>query len=105
MNINDDLNKRLSVAPIMPLVVPEDSESAIATTRALVAGGLTVIEVVLRTEAAMQCLEDVVRAVPEALVGAGTVLSERQAAEAAFLRKTCPIIWHCPAYWHVAAVG
>lgn len=84
MNISDDLNKRLSGAPVVPLVMPEDSESAIATTRALVAGGLTVIEVVLRTEAAMQCLEDVVHAVPEALIGAGTVLSERQAAEVAF---------------------
>lgn len=84
MSIIDDLNERLSGAPVVPLVVPEDSESAIATTRALVAGGLSVIEVVLRTQAAMQCLEDIVRAVPEALVGAGTVLSERQAAEVAF---------------------
>ena len=84
MSIGDDLNKRLSQVPVVPLVVPEDSESAIATTRALVAGGLSVIEVVLRTDAAMQCLEDIVNAVPEALVGAGTVLSERQAAEVAF---------------------
>lgn len=84
MSINEELNDRLSKAPVVPLVVPEDSESAIATTRALVAGGLSVIEVVLRTEAAMQCLEDIVNAVPEALVGAGTVLSERQAAEVAF---------------------
>jgi len=84
LSIIDDLNERLSGAPVVPLVVPEDSESAIATTRALVAGGLSVIEVVLRTQAAMQCLEDIVRAVPEALVGAGTVLSERQAAEVAF---------------------
>lgn len=84
MSTQEDLNLRLSKAPVVPLVVPEDSESAIATTRALVKGGLSVIEVVLRTEAAMKCLEDIVKAVPEAIVGAGTVLSERQAAEVAF---------------------
>lgn len=84
MSTQEDLNIRLSQAPVVPLVVPEDSESAIATTRALVKGGLSVIEVVLRTESAMQCLEDIVRAVPEAIVGAGTVLTERQAAEVAF---------------------
>ena len=84
MSTQEDLNTRLSLAPVVPLVVPEDSESAIATTQALVKGGLSVIEVVLRTEAAMQCLEDIVKAVPEAIVGAGTVLTERQAAEVAF---------------------
>ena len=84
MSTHEELNLRLSKAPVVPLVVPEDSESAIATTRALVKGGLSVIEVVLRTEAAMKCLEEIVRAVPEAIVGAGTVLSERQAAEVAF---------------------
>ena len=84
MNVNDDLLKRLEAAPVVPLVVPVDPETAIKTTRALVAGGLSVIEVVLRTDAAVECLAEVVRAVPEAIVGAGTVLSERQAAEVVF---------------------
>ena len=84
MNKNEDLLKRLEAAPVVPLVVPEDPDTAIRTTRALVAGGLTVIEVVLRTSAAVECLGEVVRAVPEAIVGAGTVLSERQAAEVVF---------------------
>jgi len=65
----------------VPLVVPDDPESAIRTTKALVAGGLSVIEVVLRTSAAIECLAEVVNAAPEAIVGAGTVLSERQAAD------------------------
>ena len=82
--MNDDLLRRLEAAPIVPLVVPDDPESAIKTTQALVAGGLSVIEVVLRTEAAVDCLAEVVRSVPEAIVGAGTVLSERQAAEVVF---------------------
>ena len=81
MNLNDDMHRRLEAAPVVPLVVPEDPETAIKTTRALVAGGLSVVEVVLRTSAAMECLAEVVKAVPEAIVGAGTVLSEQQARD------------------------
>lgn len=81
MNVTEDLHKRLEAAPVVPLVVPDDPESAIRTTKALVAGGLSVIEVVLRTSAAIECLAEVVNAAPEAIVGAGTVLSERQAAD------------------------
>lgn len=84
MSVSDELHKRLEQAPVVPLVVPEDPETAIETTRALVAGGLTVIEVVLRTEAAVASLAEIVTAVPDAIVGAGTVLSERQAAEVVF---------------------
>jgi len=84
VNVNNDLLDRLEAAPVVPLVVPDDPETAIKTTRALVAGGLSVIEVVLRTETAVECLGEIVGAVPEAIVGAGTVLSERQAAEVVF---------------------
>ena len=84
MNLDDGLIGRLEQAPVVPLVVPDDAETAVKTAQALVAGGLTVIEVVLRTEAAVACLGEIVRAVPEAIVGAGTVLSERQAGEVAF---------------------
>lgn len=76
------LVSRLRQAPVVPLVAPTDTESAIRTTRALVDGGLTVIEVVLRSPVAMACLGEVARAVPDAIVGAGTVLSEEQASEA-----------------------
>ena len=84
MSVSDDLHKRLASAPVVPLVVADDPETAIRTTQALVAGGLTVIEVVLRTPEAVECLSEVVSAVPDAIVGAGTVLSERQAAEVVF---------------------
>ena len=60
-------------------MVPDDVDSAIQTTRALVDGGLSVIEVVLRTPDAVACLGEVARAVPEAIVGAGTVLTPAQA--------------------------
>jgi 2-dehydro-3-deoxyphosphogluconate aldolase/(4S)-4-hydroxy-2-oxoglutarate aldolase len=83
LNVNEELLKRLQKAPVVPLVVPDDPETAIKTTEALVAGGLSVIEVVLRTSAAVECLAEVVKAVPGAIVGAGTVLSESQAAQVA----------------------
>jgi len=83
MDISIELHRRLEQAPVVPLVVPEDAETAIKTTRALVAGGLSVVEVVLRTTAAVECLAEVVKAVPEAIVGAGTVLSEQHVDDVA----------------------
>lgn len=79
MEISTQISERLTAAPVVPLVAPDDAESGIRTTRALVDGGLTVIEVVLRTPAAMECLAPIAEAVPEAIVGAGTVLSEDHA--------------------------
>lgn len=77
--MNTEIIERLAKAPVVPLVAPNDAESAIKTTRALVEGGLSVVEVVLRTPAAVDCLGEITRAVPEAIIGAGTVLSEDQA--------------------------
>lgn len=76
---SNELESRLKRARVVPLVAPDDAESAIQTTRALVEGGLSVIEVVLRTPAAIDCLAKIANAVPEAIIGAGTVLSEEQA--------------------------
>jgi 2-dehydro-3-deoxyphosphogluconate aldolase/(4S)-4-hydroxy-2-oxoglutarate aldolase len=77
--VSTEIHRRLERAPIVPLVALEDPETAIQTTRALVDGGLTVVEVVLRTPAAVQCLGEIVRAVPDAIIGAGTVLGVDQA--------------------------
>jgi 2-dehydro-3-deoxyphosphogluconate aldolase/(4S)-4-hydroxy-2-oxoglutarate aldolase len=74
------IEKRLLRAPVVPLVAPTDAPSGIRTARALVDGGLTVVEVVLRTPAAIDCLGEIAQAVPDAIVGAGTVLGEEQAA-------------------------
>lgn len=76
-----DLNSRLARAPIVPLVQADDPEIAIATTRALAAGGLTVIEVVLRTKAALKCLSAICEMDDDLVVGAGTVLSAWQATD------------------------
>lgn len=78
MSSSETIEGRLRQAPVVPLVQADDPKIAVETSRALVAGGLTVIEVVLRTPAAIQCLKAIAREVPEAIVGAGTVLSEEQ---------------------------
>jgi 2-dehydro-3-deoxyphosphogluconate aldolase/(4S)-4-hydroxy-2-oxoglutarate aldolase len=80
--MTNEIEARLREAPVVPLVQSDDPEVAILTTKALVAGGLTVIEVVMRTDGALVCLEEIANSVPEAIVGAGTVLSSEQAEAA-----------------------
>jgi 2-dehydro-3-deoxyphosphogluconate aldolase/(4S)-4-hydroxy-2-oxoglutarate aldolase len=74
-----ELNSRLAKAPVVPLVQADDPEVAVATTRALAQGGLTVIEVVLRTPSALDCLQAICEMDDDLIVGAGTVLSHEQA--------------------------
>ena len=68
--------------PIVPLVQADDPAVAVATSRALAAGGLQVAEVVFRTNRALECLQAVADEVPEMIAGAGTVLSAAQATAA-----------------------
>ena len=78
-----NINQVLESAPVVPLVQADDPVIAVKTARALAAGGLTVVEVVFRTDRALECLKAVAEEVPEMIAGAGTVLSSSQ-AEAAF---------------------
>ena len=78
-----DITKTLESAPVVPLVQADDPAIAVKTSRALAAGGLSVVEVVFRTDRALECLKAVAAEVPEMIAGAGTVLSASQ-AEAAF---------------------
>lgn len=78
----DELDKRLQGAPVVPLVQADDPAIAVATARALAEGGLSVIEVVLRTDNALACLRAIADELPNAVAGAGTVLSAKQAGEA-----------------------
>ncbi|MFI8853444.1 bifunctional 4-hydroxy-2-oxoglutarate aldolase/2-dehydro-3-deoxy-phosphogluconate aldolase [Streptomyces sp. 891-h] len=64
----------LDLAPVVPVVVLEDAADAVPLARALVDGGLPAIEVTLRTAAAPEAIRAIADAVPEAVVGAGTVL-------------------------------
>ncbi|MEU2185152.1 bifunctional 4-hydroxy-2-oxoglutarate aldolase/2-dehydro-3-deoxy-phosphogluconate aldolase [Streptomyces thermolilacinus] len=71
-----------SAVPVLPVVVVEDAADAVPLARALVAGGLPVMEVTLRTPAALDAIRAVAAEVPECLVGAGTVRSARGVADA-----------------------
>ena len=66
-------------SPVIPVIVLTDISQAVQMARALVAGGIRMLEVTLRTPQAMACIEAIARDVPEAVVGAGTV---RNAADA-----------------------
>src|SRR5689334_5687597 len=65
----------LKLSPVMPVVTIEDASIAADLARALVRGGIRVIEVTLRTPAALRAIEEIVRAKIDIAVGAGTVLS------------------------------
>jgi len=73
----------LDRVPVIPVVVVEDVETAVPLARALVAGGVPVIELTLRTPVAMEAIRRIAAEVPEILVGAGTVVVPEQAREAA----------------------
>jgi 2-dehydro-3-deoxyphosphogluconate aldolase / (4S)-4-hydroxy-2-oxoglutarate aldolase len=65
----------VSATPVMPVIVIERAADAVPLARALLAGGIRVLEVTLRTAAALDGIRAIAREVPQALVGAGTVLS------------------------------
>lgn len=65
----------LDLAPVVPVVVLDDAADAVPLARALVAGGLPAIEVTLRTPAALDAIRAIADQVPDAVVGAGTVIS------------------------------
>jgi 2-dehydro-3-deoxyphosphogluconate aldolase/(4S)-4-hydroxy-2-oxoglutarate aldolase len=73
----------LDVSPVIPVVVVEDVDSAVPLARALLRGGVGIIEVTLRSAAALGAINAIAREVPEMLIGAGTVCSGQQAKESA----------------------
>ena len=68
----------LDIAPVIPVVVIDDVEAAVPLARALVDGGVGVIEVTLRSEAALDGIRAIADAVPQIRVGAGTVYRAEQ---------------------------
>jgi len=70
-------------APVIPVIVLNDVAHAVPMARALVAGGIRMLEVTLRTPQALACIEAIAKEVPEAVVGAGTVRSKADAQAAA----------------------
>ena len=80
--MKSEIDRLLRQAPLIALVQADDADTAVRTSRALAAGGITIIEVLFRTDAALDCLAAVAQKVPDAVAGAGTVLSAAQAEAA-----------------------
>ena len=76
-----DIISSLQAKRVVPLVQSDDPKTALKISEALLEGGLDVLEVVLRTDAALDCLEAIAKEFPDAHVGAGTVLSAAQSEE------------------------
>jgi 2-dehydro-3-deoxyphosphogluconate aldolase / (4S)-4-hydroxy-2-oxoglutarate aldolase len=87
-------------APVIPVMVLSDVAHAVPLARALVAGGIRMLEVTLRTPVALACIEAIAREVPEAVAGAGTVRSAADAQAAAMAGARFAV---SPGYTH--AVG
>lgn len=75
------ITQQLETVGVVPLVQSNDQTTALKIAEALIEGGLTVLEVVLRTDEALRCLEAIVKQFPDAHVGAGTVLSADQSRD------------------------
>lgn len=69
-------------APVIPVIVLHDVAHAVPLARALVAGGIRMLEVTLRTPQALACIEAIAREVPDAVAGAGTLRSAADAQAA-----------------------
>ncbi len=65
----------VNYGPVIPVIVINKIEDAVPMAEALLEGGVKVLEITLRTPIALQCMEAIAKALPEAIVGAGTVRS------------------------------
>jgi 2-dehydro-3-deoxyphosphogluconate aldolase / (4S)-4-hydroxy-2-oxoglutarate aldolase len=68
----------LDIAPVIPVVVVHDAAHAVPIAKALVDGGLPIIELTLRTPVALDAIERIAAEVPEIVVGAGTIVDAAQ---------------------------
>ena len=75
-------NSLLDIVPVIPVVVVHDAADAVPIAQALVDGGLPVIELTLRTPAALEAIKRIANDVPDILVGAGTIVGSGQPEQA-----------------------
>jgi 2-dehydro-3-deoxyphosphogluconate aldolase/(4S)-4-hydroxy-2-oxoglutarate aldolase len=83
MSNQTEIETILRAVPVIPVVIIDDLAHAVPLARALVAGGLTVIEITLRTAYGIDAIRAISNEVPGAIAGVGTVLEPEQLAEAA----------------------
>ncbi|ROS01417.1 2-keto-3-deoxy-phosphogluconate aldolase [Sinobacterium caligoides] len=82
MSVQHGLDEVLAISPVIPVLVIDNIEDALPLARALSAGGLKVLEVTLRTEAALQAITELRAACPELIIGAGTILNSEHYRQA-----------------------
>ncbi len=83
MSESMNLRAYLALSPVVPVLTIHKVQDAVPLARALTAGGLKVLEVTLRTPAALEAIERISAEVPEAVVAAGTVVLEQDLQRAA----------------------
>ena len=80
--MNQNLEPLLTMAPVIPVLTIDDLDTSLPLARALVTGGLPLLEITLRTPRALDAIEAIGKEIEGAIVGAGTVLNAAQFAEA-----------------------
>lgn len=69
------INEVMTSSPVIPVMVIKQVENAVPLAKALVAGGLKVLEITLRTPVALECIRRIKAEVPDVIVGAGTIIN------------------------------
>ncbi|MBC7600872.1 MAG: bifunctional 4-hydroxy-2-oxoglutarate aldolase/2-dehydro-3-deoxy-phosphogluconate aldolase [Polaromonas sp.] len=106
MDVNADVSGKLTAlqvmqdSPVIPVIMLTDVAQAVLLARALVCGGIPMLQVTLRPPQALACIEAIAREVPKAVVGAGTVRSAADAQACAMAGARFVV---SPGYTH--AVG
>lgn len=77
-NQNPAIKPFMSLSPVIPVLVVEDTAHAVPLAQALLAGGIKVLEITLRTPNALSVISEIARHVPDAVLAAGTVTSPEQ---------------------------
>lgn len=78
----EEIKREMYLCGLSPVVVIDDAEDAVPLAKALLAGGVWIMEITFRTKAAAEAIRKVASEVPEMVVGAGTVINEQLAREA-----------------------
>lgn len=77
-NQNPAIKPFMSLGPVIPVLVIDDTDKAVPLARALIAGGIKVLEITLRTPNALSVISEIARHVPDAVLAAGTVTTPEQ---------------------------
>ncbi|OYW82463.1 MAG: keto-deoxy-phosphogluconate aldolase [Asticcacaulis sp. 32-58-5] len=78
-----DVPKFMTTGPVLPVMVIPSLDQALPLADALMAGGIKVLEITLRTDCALDAIKLIAKERPDAIVGAGTVLTQHDAEKAA----------------------